>query len=132
MAYLQEVSIIGRLTRDPELRYTPRGTAVMDISVAVNRTYQQDGEWKNDPAVFWTIRVWGKAAENMAEREMHRGDLVFARGDMRAPRLYEKRDGSTGCELSLDFAHVITLKRAQETVGDFQAAPEETSESPLL
>jgi single-strand DNA-binding protein len=56
----------GRLTRDTELRYTPNGTAVADISVCSNRVWSKDGE-KIEEATFVDVTLWGKQAESLTE-----------------------------------------------------------------
>lgn len=66
MASLNKVILIGNLTRDPELRYTPSGVAVAKFGLAMNDRYKSGDEWKERP-VFVDITVWGKQAENCSE-----------------------------------------------------------------
>jgi single-strand DNA-binding protein len=68
MASLNKVILIGNLTRDPDLRYTPRGAAVCDLSIAVNRKWkdEQTGESKEE-VTYVEIVVWGKQAENVGK-----------------------------------------------------------------
>ena len=65
MASLNKVLLIGNLTRPPELRYTPSGTAVADLRLAVNRNYTTQGGEKREEACFLTVVVWGKQAESV-------------------------------------------------------------------
>jgi len=76
---LNKVFLIGRLTRDPELRYTPQGNAVANFGLAVNREYTaKDGSRKEDPC-FVNLVVWGKRAEVCAEY-LRKGALIFVEG----------------------------------------------------
>src|SRR3989449_8185935 len=67
MASLNKVFLIGNLTRPPELRYTPSGTAVADLRLAVNRNYTTQGGEKREETSFITVVVWGKQAETCGE-----------------------------------------------------------------
>src|SRR2546421_2708944 len=67
MASLNKVFLIGNLTRPPELRYTPSGTAVADLRLAVNRNYTTQGGEKREETCFLTVVVWGKQAESCGE-----------------------------------------------------------------
>jgi len=76
---LNKVFLIGRLTRDPELRYTPSGSAVASFGIAVNREYtKKDGNKKEDPC-FINLVVWGKRAEICAEY-LRKGSMIFVEG----------------------------------------------------
>ncbi len=92
MATLNKVLIMGRLTKDPDLRYTPSGTAVCDMSVAINRTWKDtaSGE-KKDDTVFLDVVVWQKQAENCAEY-LRKGREVFIEGRLQQDR-WETKDG---------------------------------------
>jgi single-strand DNA-binding protein len=124
MSCVHQLTITGNITRDPEMRYTPNGNAVLDVNVAVNRGFQQDGEWK-DKAFFYKCTFWGQQAEKMNERNLHRGDLVFVQGEPMEPRIYEKRDHTQGIELGIDWAKIVLLKSAHPKQGDFEAAETE-------
>lgn len=94
---MNNVVLIGRLTRDPELRYIPSGTAVANFSLAVDkglsREKKQEMESKNQPtADFINITVWGKMGENCANY-LQKGRLVGVQGRIQSGR-YEK-DGRT-------------------------------------
>ena len=85
---MNKVILIGRLTRDPELRHTPQGTAVCQISVAVNRRGAQPGQQDAD---FINVSVWGVQAENVA-RYMAKGRQVAVEGRIQT-RNYDDKDG---------------------------------------
>ena len=79
MASFNKVMLIGNLTRDPELRYTPAGTAVVNLRLAVNRRYKdRNGEYK-DEACFLTVVVWNKQAET-CNQYLKKGSSVFIEG----------------------------------------------------
>jgi single-strand DNA-binding protein len=69
----------GNLTTDPELRFTPAGTPVAELRVAVNRRVKTGDTWTDAPPTFHTVKVWGTAAENVAE-SLTRGDRVVVHG----------------------------------------------------
>ena len=85
---MNKVILIGRLTRDPELRHTPQGTAVCQITVAVNRRGAQPGQQDAD---FINVSVWGVQAENVA-RYMTKGRQVAVEGRIQT-RNYDDKDG---------------------------------------
>lgn len=91
MASLNKAFLIGNLTRDPELRYLPSGTAVATFTVAVNRRYTlQSGEKKED-TTFMPIVVWGRRAETCGEY-LNKGSAVFVEGRIQN-RSWQGQDG---------------------------------------
>ena len=91
MASLNKVFLIGNLTRAPELRYTPSGTAVADLRLAVNRNYTTQGGEKRDETCFLTVVVWGKQAESSTEY-LDKGSPVMVEGRLQT-RDWETKDG---------------------------------------
>jgi single-strand DNA-binding protein len=82
MASMNKVLLMGNLTRDPELRYTPGGSAVAEFGIAVNRTYKgQDGS-KQEEATFVEITAWGRTAE-LAKQYLGKGRRVFIEGRLK-------------------------------------------------
>jgi len=79
MASLNKVFLIGNLVRPPELRYTPSGTAVADLRLAVNRSYTTQGGDKREEVCFLTIVVWGKQAEACGEY-LDKGSPILVEG----------------------------------------------------
>jgi single-strand DNA-binding protein len=67
MASYNKVILVGNLTRDPEIKYTPKGTAIADIGLAVNRTYTPDGGEKREEVTFIDVTLWGRTAEIVGE-----------------------------------------------------------------
>ena len=88
-----QITLVGNLVSDPELRYTPTGQAVATFRVASTpRRYdQQAGEWKDGDSLFLSCNVWRQAAENVAE-SLQRGMRVIVAGRWRQ-RQYETREG---------------------------------------
>ena len=91
MASLNKVFLIGNLTRAPELRYTPSGTAVSDLRLAVNRNYTTQGGEKREETCFLTVVVWGKQAESSAQY-LDKGSPVLVEGRLQT-RDWETKDG---------------------------------------
>src|SRR5919109_4874207 len=87
------ITVIGNLTDDPELRFTPSGAAVAKFRVASTPRFmdKQTGEWKDGEALFLTCNVWRQAAEHVAE-SLQRGARVIVSGRLRQ-RTYETREG---------------------------------------
>src|SRR5271156_5546299 len=82
MANFNKVLLLGNLTRDPEVKYTPKGTAVCDLGLAVNDSYKaQDGTIK-ETVTFVDIEVWGRTAEN-CKQYLTKGRPVFVEGQLR-------------------------------------------------
>jgi len=98
------ITVVGNLTADPELRFTPSGAAVANFTVAATpRTFdRQSGEWKDGDALFMRCNVWRQAAENVAET-LTRGMRVMVQGRLRQ-RSFETREGEkrTVVELEVD------------------------------
>ena len=91
MASLNKVMLIGNLTRDPELRYIPSGTAVATFTLAVNRVYKMQTGEKKEQASFIRIVVWGRVAEVCGEY-LSKGSPVFVEGRLQS-RDWETQDG---------------------------------------
>ena len=87
------ITVVGNLTADPELRFTPSGAPVANFTVASTpRAFdKQSGEWKDGDAMFLNCAVWRQAAENVAE-SLTKGMRVIVQGRLRS-RSYETREG---------------------------------------
>ena len=98
------ITVVGNLTADPELRFTPSGAAVANFTVASTpRTFDKNSnEWKDGEALFLRCSVWRQAAENVAE-SLHRGTAVIVQGRLKQ-RSYETKEGEkrTAIELEVD------------------------------
>lgn len=91
MASLNKVFLIGNLTRDPELRYIPSGSAVATFTVAVNRVFNTQAGEKKEQTSFLRIVVWGRRAEVCGEY-LSKGSPVFVEGRLQS-RDWETQDG---------------------------------------
>jgi single-strand DNA-binding protein len=81
-ASLNKVLLMGNLTRDPEVKYTPKGTAVCDLGLAINDSYKaQDGTIK-ETVTYVDVEVWGRTAEN-CKQYLTKGRPVFVEGQLR-------------------------------------------------
>ena len=86
-----EITIIGNLTREPELRFTTGGTATCSFGVAVNRRFMQNNEWVDAPTQFFNVTCWAQYAENVAA-SLVKGSRVIVKGRLEF-RKYENREG---------------------------------------
>ena len=91
MASLNKVLIIGNLTKDPELRYTPSGIAVVNLRVAVNRKYKDKTGEAKEEVCFITVTAWDKQAE-VCNQYLKKGRPVFVEGRLQS-RSWEGTDG---------------------------------------
>src|SRR4029453_298984 len=90
MASDNTVTLVGNITRDPELRFTQSGQAVASFGLAVNRRFQQNGEWQ-ERVSFFNITCWGQLGENTAS-SLTKGARVIVNGRLEQ-REYETREG---------------------------------------
>ena len=99
-ANLNRVLLIGRLTRDPEVRYTSGGQAVTDLGLAVNRRYRdRDDQWQEE-ATFVDITVWGRTAENCGEY-LSKGRSVFVEGRLQLDQWEDRNTGQKRSKLKV-------------------------------
>lgn len=85
---MSDTTIIGNMTRDPELRFTPSGAAVVKFGIAVNRRTKKDGEWVDADPSFFDVVCWNSLAENVSE-SLSKGTRVVVNGRLEQ-RTYEK------------------------------------------
>jgi single-strand DNA-binding protein len=91
MNSFNKVILLGNLTRDPEVRYIPSGTAVASFAIAVNRKYKQ-GEETKDEVSYIDIVVFGKTAENCGQY-LNKGDAILVEGRLQQRRWDDKDSG---------------------------------------
>lgn len=106
MAGETQITLIGNLTADPELRFTPNGAAVANFTVASTpRNFdRQTNEWKDGEAMFINCSVWRQYAENVAET-LSKGSRVIVQGRLKA-RSYETREGEKRTVFEVDVEEV--------------------------
>ena len=104
---LNKVTLIGNLTRDPELRYTPNGTAVCSFGLATNRSWKTDSGEKHDEAEFHNIVAWNKLAE-LCSQFLVKGRKVFVEGRL-ATRNWTAADGAQRNKTEIVISDMILL-----------------------
>lgn len=104
----QKTVIVGNLGNEPELRYTPQGDAVVNLSVAVNRRWKnKDGE-QQEETTWFRVSVWGKQAE-ACNQYLSKGRQVLVEGTLSAPKVYTGSDGEHRASLDLRAKTVLFL-----------------------
>jgi single-strand DNA-binding protein len=91
MANFNKVLLIGNLTKDPELRYTPQGTAVVNLRLAVNRKFRDKNQELKEETCFVTAVVWNKQAET-CNQYLHKGSPILIEGRLQS-RSWEDNSG---------------------------------------
>jgi len=92
MASFNKVILLGNLTRDPEVRYTPKGSAVCDLGIAVNRVYTTDSGEKREEVTFVEVVLWARLAE-IAGEYLKKGRPVFIEGRLQMDTWDDKQTG---------------------------------------
>lgn len=137
---LNRVQLIGNLTRDPELRYTPQGTAVCTVGLATNRSWTTDAGEKREETEFHRIVAWNKLAE-LCSQLLTKGRKIYVEGRL-STRTWTAQDGTqrTTTEIVIDDMILLDSRRPEvtgegitktETVVEPQVeAPQEVSSAP--
>ena len=124
-----KVILIGNLTRDPELRYTPQGTSVCNFGLAVNRKYKQGEEMKEE-VTFINIVVFGKQADTCGQY-LNKGSSVLVEGRLQERR-WETDDGQKRSKHEVVAQNIRFMSRKQaasdHSGGGTAPAPEETTD----
>ncbi|MDQ7799397.1 MAG: single-stranded DNA-binding protein [Candidatus Edwardsbacteria bacterium] len=108
---LNRVLLSGRLTRDPELRYTPNGSAVCNFSLAVNRRHKdQSGRWQDD-TTFINVVAWQAVAENV-NKYLHKGSPVMVEGRLES-RSWETETGQKRTVIEIRADSVRFLEKSE-------------------
>ncbi|CAN5899571.1 single-stranded DNA-binding protein [soil metagenome] len=92
MASYNKVMLMGNLTRDPEVRYTPKGSAVADLAIAVNRVYTADNGEKREEVTYVDVVLWARLAE-LAGQYLSKGRPVFIEGRLQMDSWEDKQTG---------------------------------------
>ena len=108
------ITVVGNLTRDPELRYTQSGKATVTVGIAVNRRYQVNGEWQEQTS-YMNVVAWDQLAENIAA-SLTKGARILVTGRLDI-REYEARDGGKRTAVDIVADEVgAALRRATVTI----------------
>lgn len=134
MASFNRVYLMGNLTKDPELRYTPQGTAVANLRLAVNRKFKsKTGELKEE-VCFITAVVWNKQAET-CNQYLHKGSPLFVEGRLQS-RSWEDNTGAkrSVIEVRAERVQFLGQGKAQpaEPAGELPERTEQSSENAWL
>src|SRR6185436_13471675 len=100
MASFNKVILLGNLTRDPEVRYTPKGTAVTELGMAVNRVYTAENGEKREETTFVDVTLWGRTAE-IAGEYLRKGRPVFIEGRLQLDTWDDKQSGQKRSKLKV-------------------------------
>lgn len=115
MANLNRVLLIGNLTRDPEVRYTPKGTAVTDIGMAINRVFtSEDGE-RREEVTYVDVVLWARLAE-IAGQYLKKGRPVFIEGRLQLDTWDDKQTGQKRSRMRV-VAENLQLLGSRESEG---------------
>lgn len=126
---LNSVNIMGNLTRDPELKYTPSGKTVCSLSIANNRVYTKNGE-KVTEVSYFDVEVWGAVAEN-CNKYLTKGSGIIVEGRLRQDR-WEK-DGKTQSRVRIiaNNIHFMPKKSDRPASGQPTPAGEPEAQEPI-
>jgi single-strand DNA-binding protein len=100
MANFNKVLLMGNLTRDPEVRYTPKGTAIATIGLAVNRVWSTESGEKKEEVTFVDVDVWGRQAETIGQY-MAKGRPIFIEGRLKLDQWDDKESGQKRSKLKV-------------------------------
>ena len=123
---LNDVRLVGRLTRDPEVRFTSKGQAVCHFDLAVNRRYKDasTGEWKDDTS-FVPVVVWRETAQRCGER-LKKGSPVYVEGRLKS-RNWETKEGQKRTTLEVDSRRIQFLAKVEGEEGTDSGSEEESA-----
>lgn len=123
MASVNKVILIGNLGRDPELRYTPSGTAVANFTVATNETWKDKDGTKQEHTEWHRVVAWGKLAE-IAGEYLRKGRQVYIEGSIRS-RTYKDKDGNERTAVEIRADNMVMLGgRSEGSLPEGKAASE--------
>ena len=119
MANFNKVILIGNLTRDPEIRYTPKGSAVCKVGLAVNRVWRDDSGTEHEEVLFVDVDVWGKQAEAVS-KYLSKGSPCFVEGRLKLDTWDDKETGQKKSKMGVTAERVQFLgaPRKSEFSGD--------------
>jgi len=98
MANVNKVILIGNVTRDPEVKFTPKGSAVTDVGLAINRNYTLDNGDKREEVTFLEVTFWGRQAETIGEY-VKKGRSIYVEGRLQLDTWDDKQSGQKRSKL---------------------------------
>lgn len=136
MANLNKVMLIGNLTRDPELRHTPKGTAVSEISLAINRNWTNDQGQKQEETTYVEVTLWGRQAE-VVQQYVTKGSPIYIEGRLQLDSWDDKETGKKRSKLRVIGENFQFLSGKPGTTGgggngggDYSERPQQSSSAP--
>jgi single-strand DNA-binding protein len=122
MANLNRTLSIGNLTRDPELRSTPKGTPVTEISLAINRYRVDDEGHKSEEVTYVDVTLWGRLAE-IGAQYLKKGNSVFVEGRLQLDTWDDKQSGQKRSKLRVVAENLQLLTKREESQAASSGAP---------
>jgi len=122
MANLNRVMLMGNLTRDPEIKYTAKGTAIADISIAVNRKWKDENNQQKEDTTFVDLTAWGKTAE-LAGQYLTKGSSCYFEGRLNLETWDDKTSGQKRSKMKVIAESMQFLGGKKESGGTQQSAP---------
>jgi single-strand DNA-binding protein len=98
MASVNKVILIGNVTRDPEIKYTPKGTALVELGLAMNRVYTPEGGERREETTFVDVTIWGRTAE-IANEYAKKGKQIYIEGRLQLDTWEDKTSGQKRSKL---------------------------------
>lgn len=129
MASLNKVFLIGNLTRDPELRVTPKGTSICQFGIAVNRQYKDDSGATRDETTFVDIEAWGKQGELVA-KYLGKGSQCMVEGRLKLDQWEDKASGQKRSRLKVVLDNVQFLGAPRGSGGSAPAPSDDVDQTP--
>ncbi len=120
MANVNKVILIGNVTRDPEVKFTSKGSAVADLGLAINRNYTLDNGEKREETTFVDVELWGRLAE-IAGEYAKKGRLVYIEGRLRMDTWDDKASGQKRSRMKVVAENLQLL--GSRTGGDAPSGP---------
>ena len=118
----QRVEIIGNLGRDPEMRYTPSGIAVTNISVATSKKWKNQSGQMQEETVWFRVTLWRNDAEN-ANQYLKKGSRVFVAGEIKEPKIWFDKEGTPRTSLEMTSQFIKYLSKAPDEGSSASDAP---------
>lgn len=127
MANLNKVQLIGNVTRDPEIKYTPKGSAVIDLAIAINRFYSSENGEKREETTYVDVTLWGRQAE-VASQYCKKGRSIYIEGRLQLDSWEDKTSGQKRTRLRV-VGENMQLLGSRPGSGSNNTYPEEESHS---
>lgn len=123
MPHINIVILAGHLTRDCELRYTPKGTPVGEFGLAINRTWKNEAGEKQEEVSFFNCVCFGRTAENISQY-FHKGSAIMVEGRLKQETWEDKHDGGkkrSTVKVIIEKFHFVSAKSSER--GDDESTP---------